>query len=61
MTCAARAYGAEDTTAETTARSRWWFIRYSVDRIWWNLSGARACDTAKVEGDIRRSLEALGL
>ena len=58
---AARHYGAGETTAKIVARSRWWFIRCSIDRIWWNLSGARACDTAKVEGDIRESLGALGL
>jgi aminoglycoside phosphotransferase (APT) family kinase protein len=59
--CAALAYGGGDATSEIVARSRWWFIRYSIDRIWWNLSGARPCDTAKVEGDIRRSLDALDL
>ena len=57
---AARHYGAGGATAKIVVRSRWWFTRYSIDRIWWNLSGARACDTAKVEGDIRKNLEALG-
>jgi aminoglycoside 2''-phosphotransferase len=57
----ARPYGSHEATAKLLARSRWWFTRYSIDRIWWNLSGARACDTVKVERDIRESLEALGL
>jgi aminoglycoside phosphotransferase (APT) family kinase protein len=58
---AARPYGAGEAAAEIVARSRWWFTRYSIDRIWWSLTGARACDTAKVERDIRESLQALGL
>jgi aminoglycoside phosphotransferase (APT) family kinase protein len=58
---AARHYGAGGATAKIVVRSRWWFTRYSIDRIWWNLTGARACDTAKVERDIRESLQALGL
>jgi len=58
---AARAYGAGNATDGILTRSRWWFIRYSIDRIWWDLSGARACDTAKVVGDIQSSLEALDL
>ena len=57
---AAQVYGDADLTAAIVARSRWWFVRYSVDRLWWNLSDVRVCDTAKVEGDVRRSLEALG-
>jgi aminoglycoside phosphotransferase (APT) family kinase protein len=57
---AARAYGGGDLTTSMVERSRWWFIRYSIDRIWWTLSGARTCDAAKVDGDIRASLETLG-
>ena len=58
---AARRYGAEDLAVKIVARSRWWFTRYSIDRLWWNLRGARACDAVKVERDIRESLQALGL
>jgi aminoglycoside 2''-phosphotransferase len=57
---AARGYDAVEET-QMLARSRWWFIRYSVDQIWGNLRGARDCDIAKVEHDIRTSLDALGL
>ncbi|HUZ11742.1 MAG TPA: aminoglycoside phosphotransferase family protein [Caulobacteraceae bacterium] len=56
---AAACYG--DAAAEVLARSRWWFTRYSIDRLWWDLTGARACDAVKVEGDIRAGLDALGL
>jgi aminoglycoside 2''-phosphotransferase len=56
----AGAYGGGDAAAKLLERSRWWFVRYSVDRIWWDLTGARACDAAKVLGDIRCSLDALG-
>ncbi len=58
---AARLYGTGGATAKIVARSRWWFTRYSVDRIWWSLTGARSCDTVKVERDIRESLHALGV
>lgn len=42
-------------------RSRWEFIRYCVDQLWWNLSGARSYDVTRVLADIRANLEALGL
>jgi hypothetical protein len=53
---AAAGYGVR----EVVERSRWWWTRYSVDRVWWTLSGARAYDLDKVVGDIGSSLVALG-
>jgi aminoglycoside 2''-phosphotransferase len=53
---AAAGYGVR----EVVERSRWWWTRYSVDRVWWTLSGARAYDLDKVVGEIGSSLVALG-
>jgi aminoglycoside phosphotransferase (APT) family kinase protein len=54
-------YGTELDVEDLVERSRWWWTRYSVDRLWWSVTGARACDTEKVIGDIRDSLKTLGL
>jgi aminoglycoside 2''-phosphotransferase len=58
---AARRYEAREPIDRMLRRSRWGFIRYCVDQLWWNLSGARGYDVTAVLADIRANLEALGL
>ncbi|HEX4197538.1 MAG TPA: aminoglycoside phosphotransferase family protein [Caulobacteraceae bacterium] len=57
---AARRYGTGEAVDRLLRRSRWWFIRYGVDQLWWNLSGARGYDVTRVLAHIRAGLDALG-
>lgn len=58
---AARRYAPGDAIDGLLQRSRWGFVRYCIDQLWWNHSGARGYDITGVLADIRVSLEALGL
>ncbi|HEY2051658.1 MAG TPA: aminoglycoside phosphotransferase family protein [Caulobacteraceae bacterium] len=57
---AGASYGAGEEARKVVERSRWWWTRYSVDRLWWDLTGARAYDTQMLLGHISRSLTSLG-
>jgi aminoglycoside phosphotransferase (APT) family kinase protein len=57
----ADAYGALGDREGVMTRSRWWFLRYSVDRLLWDETKSRACDVPAVTGDLVRTLDALGL
>jgi aminoglycoside phosphotransferase (APT) family kinase protein len=41
-------------------RSRWWFVRYGLDQLWWNAMGHRTYDPAAVIALLERDLAALG-
>jgi aminoglycoside 2''-phosphotransferase len=57
---AAASYGTGEEARKMVERSRWWWTRYSVDRLWWAITGARAYDLHKAVEDIRGGLAALG-
>ena len=56
---AAKSYGGE--TEALLSRSLWWFVRYRIDQIWWNESGARAYDVARIVRALPGLLDALGV
>ena len=58
----ADAYSEMEDRARLLLRSRWWFLRFSIERLWWHFETTRAsCDVVKVRGDILQTLDALGL
>ena len=56
---AARRYGGGIAPPEIFMRSRWWFARYRIDQLWWELNGARAYDVSKISGELPALLDAL--
>lgn len=57
----AGSYGRSRLVDALVERSRWWFARYTIDRLWWSLSGERAYEISRVLDDLHRTLDALGL
>jgi len=58
---AAQACGESADTADTLARSRWWFTRFRIDQVWWTISGARAYDVARIRAELGGLFQALGI
>jgi aminoglycoside phosphotransferase (APT) family kinase protein len=55
------AYGASGVRAQALAdRARRWFVRYRLEQVWWDQTGARAYLVEPVAADLERRLEALG-
>jgi aminoglycoside phosphotransferase (APT) family kinase protein len=57
---AIEAYGDPGLGPGLLTRSRWWFVRYGLDQLWWNAMGHRAYDPAAVIALLERDLAALG-
>jgi aminoglycoside 2''-phosphotransferase len=58
---AAKSYGAGAETEGLLRRSLWWFVRYRIDQVWWNESGARAYDVGRIVQDLPGLLDTLGV
>jgi aminoglycoside 2''-phosphotransferase len=54
-----RAYGSEPSIAGILSRSRWWFVRYRLDQVWWTLNGDREYDVARLVKELPVLFEAL--
>lgn len=58
---AARSYGVGAEVVGMISRSLWWFTRYRIDQLWWNVSDARDNGIMAIRQELARLFEALGL
>lgn len=56
---AARSYAERAGAAGILARSRWWFVRYRLDQIWWSLNGDRDYDAPAIVESLPALFDAL--
>lgn len=54
------AYGAAAEHVGLLERSRWQFVRYRIEQLWWDAMGYRAYDAPKVLGDLPGLLDLVG-
>jgi aminoglycoside 2''-phosphotransferase len=55
-----RRYGAVREAGGILQRSRWWFVRYRLDQVWWDARGYRAYGQARLLASLTAQLCALG-
>jgi aminoglycoside 2''-phosphotransferase len=56
-----RHYGGGPEADGLLRRSRWWFVRYRLDQVWWDARGHRAYGQARLLASLAHQLSALGL
>ncbi|HEX3918774.1 MAG TPA: aminoglycoside phosphotransferase family protein [Caulobacteraceae bacterium] len=56
-----RSYGPGHEADGILERSRWWFVRYRLDQVWWDARGHRAYGRARLLASLAHQFGALGL
>jgi aminoglycoside 2''-phosphotransferase len=58
---ALKAYGAGAEQGPMLSRSRWQFVRYRIEQLWWDARGVRDYNGPKLLGELPGLLDALGV